>query len=113
MKTKLPELPAQLARHQPEVWAAFEMLANRCHAAGPLSPKTRRLVKLGIAVGAGLEGGVHAQVRNALAEGITAAELGHVVLLALTTIGFPASMAASTWVEDMLGRGRRGRRKRK
>ena len=111
MKTKLPELPAQLARHQPEVWAAFEMLANRCHEAGPLSPKTRRLVKLGIAVGAGLEGGVHAQVRNALAEGITAAELRHVILLGLTTIGFPASMAALTWVNDLAEGRQRGRRK--
>ncbi|MBI2818505.1 MAG: carboxymuconolactone decarboxylase family protein [Acidobacteria bacterium] len=110
MKTKLPDLPETLARQYPDVWKSFEALANRCHEAGPLDAKTRRLVKLGIAVGAGLEGGVHAQVRNALAEGITASELRHVVLLGLTTIGFPASMARFTWINDVLGKSHRARR---
>lgn len=113
MKAKLPEVPANFARQHPEVWAAFETLATRCHRAGPLDLKTRRLVKLGIAIGAGSEGGVHAQVRNALAEGITPAELRHVVLLGLTTIGFPASMAALTWVNDLAAAPRRRGKKRK
>mgnify|MGYP001606015964 CR=1 FL=1 len=113
MKTRLPEVPATFARQHPEIWAAFETLANRCHRAGPLDAKTRRLVKLGIALGAGLEGGVHAQVRNALTEGITPAELRHVLLLGLTTIGFPASMAALTWVNDLAATPRRRRRKGK
>ncbi len=113
MKTKLPDHPASFARQHPEVWAAFEKLADQCHKGGPLDAKTRRLVKLGIALGASSEGGVHAHVRNALAEGITPAELRHVVLLALTTIGFPGTMAALAWVEDVLQRkDRRGRRRR-
>jgi len=113
MKTQLPEHPAGFARRHPEVWAAFEKLADRCHKEGPLDAKTRRLVKLGIALGAGSEGGVHAQVRNAVAEGIKPAEVRHVVLLALTTMGFPSTMAALAWVEDVLRRkGRRGRRGR-
>jgi alkylhydroperoxidase/carboxymuconolactone decarboxylase family protein YurZ len=113
MKTKLPEHPAKLARQHPDIWASFEDLANQCHRAGPLDGKTRRLVKLGIAMGAGLEGGVHAQVRNALAEGVTAAELYHVALLGLTTVGFPATMASLTWVDDLVGKRRRARKKRK
>jgi 4-carboxymuconolactone decarboxylase len=117
MKTKLPERPANFARKNPEIWASFEALAGQCHRAGPLPDKTRRLVKLGIALGAGFEGGVHAQVRNALAEGITPDELRHVALLGLTTIGFPAFMAALTWINDVLGKGgrgsQRGSRKRK
>lgn len=113
MKTKLPEVPANFARQHPEVWAAFETLAKRCHEAGPLDAKTRRLVKLGIAIGTGSEGGVHAQVRNALAEGVKPSELRHVVLLGLTTIGFPASMAALTWVNDLLATRGRGRKRGK
>lgn len=113
MKTKMPEVPSNFAKQNPKVWASFENLANQCHEAGPLDAKVQRLVKLGIAVGAGLEGGVHAQVRNALAEGIAPEELRHVILLGLTTIGFPASMAALTWVNDFAGQGRRGSRKRK
>jgi alkylhydroperoxidase/carboxymuconolactone decarboxylase family protein YurZ len=105
MKTELPEHPASFAREHPEVWEAFETLANRCHEAGPLEAKTRRLVKLGVALGARLEGGVHAQVRNAVAEGISDEEIRHVVLLGVTTLGFPASMAALTWVNDILDRG--------
>ncbi|MBI2815786.1 MAG: carboxymuconolactone decarboxylase family protein [Acidobacteria bacterium] len=104
MKTKVPEVPAAFARQHPTVWRSFENLANQCHEAGPLDAKAQRLVKLGIAVGAGLEGGVHAQVRNALAEGITPDELRHVIVLGLTTIGFPASMAALTWVNDYAGK---------
>ena len=111
MKTELPDHPASFARQHPGVWAAFETLANRCHGAGPLDTKVRRLVKLGVALGAGLEGGVHAQVRNAVAEGVTEEEIRHVVLLGLTTLGFPASMAALTWVNDILDRAGRKRRK--
>lgn len=111
MKTKLPDVPANLARQHPEVWAAFERLANRCHEGGPLDARTRRLVKLGVAIGAGLQGGVHSQVRNALAEGIKPSELHHVVLLGLTTIGFPASMAARSWVNDLIKTRRLGRKK--
>ncbi len=113
MKTKMPAVPSNFARQNPKVWASFENLANQCHEAGPLNARTRRLVKVGIAVGAGLEGGVHAQVRNALAEGITLEELRHVILLSLTTIGFPASMAALTWVNDYAGKSRRARKKAK
>lgn len=101
MKTRMPDHPADFARQHPEIWAAFEALANQCHETGPLDAKTRRLVKLGISIGAGLEGGVHSQARNALAEGITAAEMRHVVLLGLTTIGFPATMAALSWISDL------------
>lgn len=113
MKTKLPDHPADFARQHPDIWAAFEALADRCHKAGPLDVRTRRLVKLGIALGAGLEGGVHSQARNALAEGIPPAQLRHVVLPSLTTIGFPASMAACTWVNDLLDARRRGGKKGK
>ena|SRR5579883_1585245 len=113
MNKKLPEVPASFARKHPKIWESFEALANRCHESGPLDAKTRRLVKLGIALGAGLEGGFHAQVRNALAEGITPEELHHVVLLGLTTMGFPATMAGLTWLGDIAGNTRRVPAKRK
>ena len=62
----------------------------------------RRLVKLGIAVGAGLEGAVHSHTRRALAEGITPEEIRHAILMAMTTVGFPRTMAALSWVNDLL-----------
>jgi alkylhydroperoxidase/carboxymuconolactone decarboxylase family protein YurZ len=113
MKTNLPEVPSRFARKYPAIWASFEQLANQCHDSGPLDARSRRLIKLGLALGAGLEGGFHAQVRNALAEGISPAEIRHAVLLGLTTIGFPATMAALTWVDDVSKRKRRARGKKK
>lgn len=62
-----------------------------------------------MAIGARMEGAVHAQVRRALEDGAVPAEIRHVALLGLTTLGFPATMAALTWVEDVLGSRRRGR----
>ena len=36
----------QLRAKHPEIWQAFNNLAEVCHTAGPLDEKTRRLVKL-------------------------------------------------------------------
>ena len=48
----------------------------------PLAGKTAELVKLGIAIGARMEGAAHAHCRRALGTGATPAELRHVALLA-------------------------------
>ena len=84
----------------PAVWQAFSNLAQACHDTGPLDEKTRRLVKLAIAVGAGTEGGTHSAVRHATEAGITPEEMEHVVLLSITTIGLPAAGRAFTWIHD-------------
>ena len=86
----------------PEVASAYEALASAAHDAGPLGERTRRLVKLAIAVGGRLEGAVRAHTRFARAAGVSDAELDHVVLLALTTIGQPSAIAARTWMRDEL-----------
>jgi alkylhydroperoxidase/carboxymuconolactone decarboxylase family protein YurZ len=83
------------------VIAAYEKLGEACRSAGPLDGRTAALVKLGIAVGSRLEGAVHSHVRRSLEAGATLDECRHVVLLATTTIGFPAMMAALSWVEDV------------
>lgn len=86
----------------PEVMAAYEALGSAAHEAGPLDVKSRALVKLGIAAGARLEGAVHSHARRALREGCTPGEIRHAILLTVTTIGFPAMMAAMSWVDDEL-----------
>ena len=83
---------------------AYESLGFATQKAGPLDPKTRALVKLGLAIGAGLEGAVHSHTRRALEAGCAPDEVRHVVLLATTTMGFPSMMAALSWVEDVLSR---------
>lgn len=86
----------------PAVVEAYENLGKACHWNGPLSPKERELVKIGISIGAGLESGTRAHTRLALQEGATPEEIRHAALLATTTIGFPAMMRAMTWVNDVL-----------
>jgi alkylhydroperoxidase/carboxymuconolactone decarboxylase family protein YurZ len=64
------------------------------------------LVKLAMAIGVGSEGAVHSHVRRALAEGITAAELDHVMLLAIPLAGLPAAVKAMTWIDDLTEAGK-------
>ncbi len=102
MPSKLPPTPQKFREEFPEVWQAFARLGDECHKAGTLDERTRRLVKLALAIGAGTEGGTHSAVRNALADGITSDEIKHVVVLAITTLGFPEAMRAFTWIGDYL-----------
>ena len=98
------ELPAQfkkLVRDYPDVCSAFEKLGAKCHDAGPLDEKARKLAKLGIAIGTGSEGAVHSAVRNALQADVSKEEIMHVGILAITTIGLPHAIAAMTWIKDL------------
>ena len=102
---KIPNWYMEQRKRHPEVLEAYEELGEACRKAGPLDGKTQALAKLAIAVGARLEGAVHSHVRRAIEAGVSADECRHVVLLATTTIGFPAMMAALSWVEDVAGDG--------
>src|SRR6516164_6225557 len=100
MAQQLPKPVTQFKGLYPDVWSAFTHLGERCHEAGPLDERTRRLVKLALSVGAGLEGATHSAVRNARKSGVSAEELEHVALLSITTLGLPAATRAWTWIAD-------------
>jgi alkylhydroperoxidase/carboxymuconolactone decarboxylase family protein YurZ len=104
--THLPSGAARLATRHPNVWQAFAALGEQCATEGPLDAKARRLAKLALAIGAGSEGAVHSHVRRGLSEGITAAELHHVALLAVPLIGLAAAVKAMTWIDDLAEPGR-------
>jgi alkylhydroperoxidase/carboxymuconolactone decarboxylase family protein YurZ len=109
----MPELPRSFRRftgENPAVARAYEALGEACAKAGPLDERTRELVKLGMAIGGRLEGAVHSHARRALAAGATSAQIRHVVALAAPTMGFPTTVAAYTWVEEVLAAKRRGKR---
>lgn len=101
----MAELPQPFRRFEAahgDVVRAYEALGEVCAQAGPLDAKTRELIKLGMAIGGRLEGAVHAHARRALAAGVRPEEIRHVVALAAPTMGFPTTVAAFTWVEDVL-----------
>jgi len=100
--TYLPDIYIGFKQEFPEIAKAYDDLAVKCHDWGPLDEKTRRLVKLGIAIGLSSEGGVRSHARRALEEGVTTDELRHAALLAFTTAGFPTMIAAMKWVEEVI-----------
>ncbi|MBI2907519.1 MAG: carboxymuconolactone decarboxylase family protein [Chloroflexi bacterium] len=104
MPAYLPEIFKDFRHQHPEICKAYDDLALKCHNAGPLDAKTRRLIKLGITIGLSSDGGVRSHARRALAEGITPDELRHAVLLAFTTAGFPTMIAAMKWVEEVIAK---------
>ncbi|MDX1466266.1 MAG: carboxymuconolactone decarboxylase family protein [Halomonas sp.] len=100
-KQELPAGAGQVAEQYPEVWSAYAELGRACAEAGPLDARTRRLIKLALAVGARSEGAVHSHVRRGLEEGESAEALKQVAMLAIPTLGLPGGVAALTWIEDI------------
>lgn len=102
MTDYLPDIYVSFRERFAQVAEAHDRLAAETDAAGPLDERTSRLVKLGIAVGSVSQGAVRSHVRKALTAGATPEEIEQVVLLSLTR-GFPATVAAWGWVQDVLG----------
>lgn len=98
----LPPMYEELGRRYPETRDRYEAFAAACHEAGPLDRKARHLVKLGIAVGARFRGAVQSQVRQALDAGATRQELEHVALLGASTTGLPNTVAALSWIDEVM-----------
>lgn len=101
MQVKFPPTLTKLTKRNNDVWRAYQALGEACAESGPLDGRTRRLVKLALAIGARSEGAVHSHARRGLEEGLSADELHHVAMLAIPTMGFPASVAAMSWIDDI------------
>lgn len=102
-EAKLPEAAQRTADSFPDVWDAYQALGAATESAGPLDAKTRRLIKVGIAIGASLDSAARSHIRRALREdGITVEELRHVALLSITTTGWSRGVAALDWIERVL-----------
>lgn len=81
--TELPATAGEIADRFPDVWEAYGALGEATAEAGPLSRRERRLVKLALAIGAASEGATHSHVRRGEDEGLTAADVEQVALLAI------------------------------
>ncbi len=98
----LPEPYTRFRERYPAVAAATDELGSSLGEAGPLDAREQRLAKLGIAIGALAEGAVRSNTRKALDLGVDPEELRHVALLAITTAGFPTTIAAMEWIDEVL-----------
>jgi 4-carboxymuconolactone decarboxylase len=104
----LPKPYQQFAQDHSAVWEALEALGKAAAGEGPLDQKTRELVKLGMAAGAGSVTAVQSHTRRALDAGASPQEIEHTIVLGVTTLGFPTMMAALNWakvaIADHVGR---------
>jgi len=98
---KPPKMYQTFVKRYPKLREAWECTAKAGND-GPLDPRTRRLVKLAVALGAFSEGAVHSNVRKALAMGISKKEIEQVVALSASTMGLPSTVAVYSWVQDYL-----------
>ena len=83
--------------------SALEQLGEAVRQEGPLDDKTSQLIQLAAAAAIRSEGSVHSHARRALKAGAQPEEIYHAVILLTSTIGFPNTSAALSWVFDVLG----------
>lgn len=102
MKKDAPSTYESFLRRYPALGEGWDAIRRAEEASGPLDRKSRRLVKLGVAIGAHREGAVHSAVRKARDAGASTGEIFQVVALAASTIGLPSAVAAYTWLRDLL-----------
>jgi 4-carboxymuconolactone decarboxylase len=98
----LPKTYEDFIQKFPKLFEDYRQLGKSCREEGPLNEKYQDLVKLGIAIGANSRGAVMSSIRKALASGAAPDEIIHVVLLSLTTTGFPNMIAAMGWTNEVL-----------
>lgn len=100
-RSALPMRYVDAQRRYPGVLAAYERFGLALEKAGPLSKRDQRLVKLGLAFGAKLEGASHSAVRKGLDAGLAPREMEHAAMLAMSTLGFSHGMTCLCWVQDV------------
>ncbi|GMV82529.1 MAG: hypothetical protein AMXMBFR7_37130 [Planctomycetota bacterium] len=108
----LPRRYLEAQTRFPRVLEAYEQFGKALETAGPLSKRDQRLVKLGLAFGAKLEGASHSAVRKGMDVGLAPRELEHAALLAMTTLGFAHGMTCLCWVQDVSQKSAKGKRVR-
>jgi 4-carboxymuconolactone decarboxylase len=82
---------------------ALERLGEAVRTTGPLDEKTSHLIQLAAAAAIRSQGSVHSHVRRAMQAGANPEEIVHAIVLLTSTIGFPNTSAALSWVHDVLG----------
>jgi alkylhydroperoxidase/carboxymuconolactone decarboxylase family protein YurZ len=98
-----PEIYQKFVERYPQLEKAWETLSEAGRE-GPLDPKTLRLVKLGVVIGAMGEGAVRANVRKALSMGISPAEIEQIIALSAATLGMSSTVAVFSWIQNEMAK---------
>ena len=97
-----PETLRAFERKFPEVWRRYRAMRDACDRSGPLPPKTRELIKIGIEVARKRHGGLIAHVNRARKAGASSAEIYEAILLAAPLAGMPDVLDAFLAVKSRL-----------
>ncbi len=100
----VPTTFKEFIRKFPALGKAHEDVAKAVDAAGPIDPKHRELIKMGICMGAGLESAFRSHVRRAMQHDASVAEIEQTVLMSMNTCGFPRTVAAWQWAHQQIQR---------
>ena len=103
-EAKLPSTFKAFVEKFPALADAHEAVAQAVDQLGPLDRKTCQLIKIGIALGAGLESATRSHVRRAVEAGATELEIEQAIMLAMNTCGFPRTVAAWSWARQQFER---------
>ncbi len=99
----LPDVYVRFREYFPQVATAQDALAQEVAAASPFDERTARLLKLALGMGAQAPGAVRSNARRALSAGVSPGELRAVAVMAITTCGFPTSIAGLKWIDEVIG----------
>ena len=97
----LPSFAGDVAARFPDIWKTYQALGEAAAAAGPLREREQRLSKTPLASGSGSEAATHSPPRRARREGIDAAALQQIPMLAITSLGWSQAMRGLAWIEDV------------
>lgn len=99
---RVPKTYSNFMARFPNLGEAHHHLGVEIDRCGPLESQTQELIKLGICIGAGLESAVKSHVRRSLEAGVTPEELEHAIVLGMSSIGFPRTVAAWKWAQEAI-----------
>lgn len=91
---RLPKTYQKFCQTHPNLIEAYNQLNDQVKAVDALTEEELTLVKLGISIGAGMDGAMASHMRKALAQGLDRKKIEQVALLALPTLGLPRMMQA-------------------
>ncbi len=103
--TSTPPFYTSISKQFPEVIKAVENLGITLRTVGPIDEKTSHLIQLAAAAAMHSEGSVCSHTYRALQAGASPEEISHTLLLLISTIGFPQTMAAISWSQQIMAKG--------
>src|SRR5512147_1293406 len=95
---EFPKWYRKTREQYPGYFDALEKFGETVRKQGPLDEKTSHLIQLAGAAAIRSEGAVHSHARRAIQAGAKPEELYHAIILLTSTIGFPGTSAALSWV---------------